>query len=142
MMLDTVYTEISAGAVAGAAAILPFAWRGRIFLKNYFAATMVIAALIYVIFALAGIAAGTATAGWFGTEFVGLLLFLIPAWLGYKGRPLALAFGWLLHLFWDAALHGGPGTQFVPGHYPGFCVGFDLVFAAFIAYYFGFRKGV
>lgn len=142
MTLTEILIEIVIGAAIGAAAIAPFAKRGRRFLQSYFAVTLVIAAVVYAAFASAGIVAGTASSGWLWTEFSGVAVFAVPAYLGYKGRPWLLSLGWFVHLFWDTALHGGPGTSFVPDFYPGFCVGFDLVFAAFIAYYFYFRERV
>ncbi|REJ79240.1 MAG: hypothetical protein DWQ47_00410 [Acidobacteria bacterium] len=139
MNVDAVYFEIAVGAGLGIIAIFPFARKGGEFLQKYFALTLIAAALIYAAFAVVGTVAGTASLRWLLTEVSGVLIFSIPALLGYKGRPWLLSLAWLLHLFWDTGLHGGPSTSFVPGFYPGLCVGFDLVFAAFIAYYFYFR---
>ncbi|HUF02617.1 MAG TPA: DUF6010 family protein [Aridibacter sp.] len=142
MTVNEILIEIVIGAAAGAAVIAPFVRLGKASLRRFFAAALFTAAIVYAAFALAGILAGTASNGWFWTELFGVALFAIPAYFGYRGRAWLLSLGWFLHLFWDTGLHGGPGTSFVPDFYPGFCVGFDLVFAAFIAYYFYFRERV
>lgn len=140
MTVNQILFEILIGALIGGVAIAPFVRFGKSFLRRYFAVTLLIAALVYAVFSSVGIVAGTASSGWLWTEISGVAVFAVPAYLGYKGRPWLLSLGWFLHLFWDTALHGGPGTSFVPDFYPGFCVGFDLVFSAYIAYYFYFRE--
>lgn len=51
---------------------------------------------------------------------------------GARRYPLLTSLGWGLHVGWDILLHGGPGTEFVPGWYVPACVGFDLVVAGAI----------
>ena len=51
---------------------------------------------------------------------------------GARRYPLLTSLGRGLHVGWDILLHGGPGTEFVPGWYVPACVGFDLVVAGAI----------
>jgi hypothetical protein len=131
--------EVLAGAALGAVAIFPFRKRGSRFLTFFFASTLVIAAFIYFAFAAGGVFKGTADYGSLGFEAFGLLIFSIVSFAGWKLSPALLAVGWLGHTYWDAGLHGYLATPYVPELYPGICIGFDLVFGAFIAYYFYFR---
>lgn len=130
------YIEIVAGAAAAAPAIFFIRRFGPDRQLGLFALSLVIAAAVYAVFSAAGAAAGSASAGWIALEFAGIPLFGIFAYLGSRKWPWVVSLGWFLHLFWDFALHGGPETSFVPGFYPAFCVGFDLVFAAYILYHF------
>lgn len=93
------------------------------------AAGLVVAALIYVGFALAR----GAGARWVAIEAAGVAGFGAVALLGVRAAPLWLAAGWALHVAWDVALHSATGTPFVPFWYPPACVGFDLVVALWIA---------
>lgn len=137
--MDLIY--FISGVVAAAAAILLFhKIRGEQVL-GLFSLSLVAAAVVYAVFSFVGLAFGSAGGTWLAIEFAGIAIFLIPAYLGSKGRPWLVSLGWMLHLFWDLVLHGGPETAFVPWFYPVFCVGFDLAFAAYIAYHFYFRKG-
>lgn len=93
------------------------------------AAGLVIAAAIYVWFALAGGGSPRDVA----LEAGGLAAFGTAALLGIRLSPLWLAAGWLLHAGWDVGLHSTTATPFVPAWYPPLCVGFDLVLAVWIA---------
>ena len=135
------YLEILGGAAVGLAAVLLFRRKSRARQLFLFSVSLIIAAAVYAVFSVVGAANGSASLNWIAAEFAGIPLFAIFAVFGNRGRPWLVSLGWFLHLFWDFALHGGPGTGFVPDFYPGFCVGFDLVFSAYIAYYFYFREG-
>lgn len=92
-----------------------------------YATALVIAALIYVAFAVAGGAGGKDLA----VEGVGLLLYGGAAWLGLRYWPPAIAVGWAAHVAWDVLLHlDGAGARYTPEFYPWMCVSFDLVLAA------------
>jgi hypothetical protein len=87
---------------------------------------LVVAALIYVAFAIGG----AASTRWLGLESAGVLLFGAVAWLGVKRWPAVLAAGWMAHVLWDVLLHlEGTGAAYTPGWYPLLCVSFDLVVA-------------
>jgi hypothetical protein len=88
---------------------------------------LVVAALIYVVFALVG----HSQLRWHLVEVVGLVLFAFLAWWGVRREPIWLAVGWVLHVGWDLGLHGTAET-FVPGWYPAMCVGFDVFVAGYI----------
>ncbi|RMH20092.1 MAG: hypothetical protein D6696_09035 [Acidobacteria bacterium] len=97
-----------------------------------YAAGLVVAAAIYVVFALP--AAGR---GWLLVELGGLLLFTALAVAGRR-RPALIALGWLLHVAWDGLLHQPTHAPFVPVAYPALCIGFDLVVA--VAAYLAARR--
>ena len=94
---------------------------------RFLALSLVIAALIYVLFPL--LFGGSST--WVLIELAGLLLYGSFALLGLRHSPLWIAVGWGLHVLWDLVLHSsGPGSEFVPAWYPGVCLGVDLTLAA------------
>lgn len=119
-------------AVGGAFAV-GFSWlverlqnyRGQ---KNFYAAGLIIAALIYVGFGMRADSYETALA-----EMLGVLLYLPFAVLGVLFSGWLLSLGWALHALWDVLLHDR-STAFVPHWYPMFCLGFDLLLAARIGW--------
>lgn len=88
---------------------------------------LVIAALVYVIFALLG-----GGLDYLPLEIGGLLLYGGFAYLSKKYALYWLAIGWALHIAWDIFLHSGTATAFVPTWYPGICLGFDMVLAVYV----------
>ena len=95
--------------------------------RFFFAVGLVIAALLYVVFAALGGASGQ----WLVFEALGVVLYGTAAWAGVRGRPWLLALGWAAHVAWDVLLHlHGAGADYTPRWYPWFCVSFDLVVAA------------
>ena len=95
---------------------------------------LVIAALIYVVFALLG-----KNYDWLSIEVAGVLLYAIPAILSLKYSKYWLAVGWALHVLWDVLLHANGNPDYVPMWYPGVCLGFDLAIAGFVVWWL--RKG-
>jgi hypothetical protein len=94
--------------------------------RRVYAVGLVIAALIYVVFA----AAAGAGARWLALESLGVFIYGAAARGGYRGRPWLLAAGWAAHVAWDVLLHlGGTGAEYAPHWYPWLCVSFDLVVA-------------
>lgn len=117
--------EILTGAAAGGIAVLAARrWAGRREALLY-ALGLFAAALIYLLFALAG-------GDWdaLPAETSGLILFAALAGLGLRS-PRLLGFGWALHALWDYALHRPGMRDAVPDAYPGFCLGFDLAVALY-----------
>lgn len=110
--------------------------------KKFFAGSLLIAALIYVGFAVSGFYTDTASENWLLIEFLGVFIYFAFAYLGVKVSVWFLAIGWAMHVFWDVGLHFGGNVAFVPGYYPSVCIGFDIVFAIYIAYRFYFRKSI
>jgi len=96
---------------------------------------LVIAALIYVVFAIVG-----KDMEWMGIEVLGVVLYGAFAWLAAKKSIFFLSLGWGLHVFWDLLLHSGGHPAFVPSWYPGVCLGFDLVIAGYFLWYFLDRR--
>ena len=108
----------------GVALAVPYVLYGRG--ARVFAAGLIVAAAIYVVFA--------ATRGTFQDvllELGGVAVFGTLAVLGLR-RPLVLATGWALHVSWDVLLHPIGDTSYAPWWYPVLCIGFDLVVAAAI----------
>jgi hypothetical protein len=88
---------------------------------------LVVAALIYVVFALPG-----ANGRWLAIETLGVALFAGVAWLGLRVSLWWLALGWVAHVGWDVGLHFDRTQPLVGAWYPLLCVGFDLVVAGFL----------
>lgn len=121
-------------AVAGAALGFAFAaGSAALFgrrVRGVLAAGLVVAALVYLVFALFGGADG----GWLLAELGGVALFSVVAWLGVWRSPWWLALGWVVHGSWDLLLHVPPGHAGVPAWYPPACFAFDLAVGAWIAW--------
>ena len=99
--------------------------------------SLVIAAFIYVAFALIG-----QDNAYLPIEFGGVLLYGLFAFLSKKYSLYWLAIGWLFHIGWDMFLHAGPNTPFVPLGYPEACIGFDIIIAAYICWLIPKRKNL
>lgn len=133
-------TGLLAGAAAAAVLVLVARLLERERELAVYAVGLVVAALIYVGFAVA--AGGE---GW-PLEAGGLVIFSLLAVLARR-LPWSLALGWALHAGWDVALHGTllPGAATAPSApapsgYPALCVGFDLLLAVYVVV--SFRRGV
>lgn len=95
--------------------------------RRVFGAGLLVAALIYVVFAAAaadGRAALVETAGFgaFGAVVI----------VGLRFSTYWLAAGWGVHVAWDLLLHPVDHAGYAPGWYPVLCVGFDILVAGFI----------
>jgi hypothetical protein len=88
---------------------------------------LVVAALIYGGFAVAG----AADPRWLGLEAAGLGLFGVVAWLGLRVSPWWLALGWAAHAAWDV-VHLDRAQGFVPAWYSLWCFALDLVVAGYL----------
>lgn len=119
---------ITFGAVLGGLFVLLARRRKRHGEIRLLALGLVVAALIYIVLALA---AG-ADRGWLALETAGVGLFGLLAWLGLRTSLWWLALGWAAHVGWDVGLHLDQMQTFVPAWYPLLCVGFDLVVAGFL----------
>ena len=94
--------------------------------RRVYAVGLVIAALLYAVFGVAG----GADAQWLALESLGALLYGAAAWGGLRGRPWLLAAGWAGHVAWDVPIHlSGAGAEYTPPWYPWLCVSFDLIMA-------------
>lgn len=92
---------------------------------------LVVAALIYIGFALIG----NASLSWITTEVSGVGIYGLLAVLGLHYSKWWLMLGWLAHPVWDFWLHFiGSGAMFTPIWYPSACVSFNLFVAAYIFY--------
>lgn len=90
---------------------------------------LVIAALIYVGFALFG-----QNWEWLPIELLGVLIYGVFFWLSKYISPYFIAAGWALHVLWDIFLHPGGHPGYVPTWYPPICLGFDLFMAIYLVY--------
>ena len=117
------------GLVLGAVFIVVarrFGIRGE---RRLLAVGLIVAALIYVGFAVAW-----AGGAWIAAELGGVVVFGGLAVLGLKRSPLSLAVGWALHPVWDAGLHlMGAGAAFAPTWYVVACISFDFLVGGYIA---------
>ena len=100
--------------------------RGREGEKLIYVIGLVAAAVIYLLFGLAG----RASTGWLAVESLGIIIYGALAWAGLRWRPSLLALGWAAHVAWDVLLHlNGAGAEYTPDWYPWLCISFDLVIA-------------
>lgn len=115
--------------VLGAALALPYVAAARRSRRPsvLFAAGLIVAAAIYVVFALLA-------TNWRDVmvESGGLLLFTAIAVAGLRWSPWFLAIGWLGHVGWDLLLHPVQISGYAPWWYPALCIGFDLFVAGAI----------
>ena len=95
--------------------------------------SLMVAVLIYIVFAGAGLVTGKADSFWMVTELAGIFLFGPLAYLGWRKGLFYVGAGWAFHIFWDLVVHNN--EAFVPAFYPGLCFGFDLVVALFTFYW-------
>ncbi len=120
------------GAV-GAYLLLAYSRRRRGAEIRILATALVVAAVIYLGFALLW-----GSAAWIGVETLGIVAYGLPAWLGLRAKGAVagrrwLALGWGLHPLWDLTLHlWGPGRHVVPDWYAVACLSFDLIVAAYL----------
>ena len=123
-----IFLQLLLGAAGGGALIfLARLWGAKRELRFY-AISLIIAALIYVVFTARG-----ATFSWLALEVAGLVLFTLLALLGLKVSAFILAFAWALHAAWDVLLHKLYDAAFVPDWYPLTCLSFDFLLAGYIA---------
>jgi hypothetical protein len=99
--------------------------------KGIFGSGLIVAALIYLGFALRA----DASLNWYGIELLGVIVYGGLGLAGIRGSAWLLAVGWGLHSIWDAGVHYlGPGHALVPGWYAMACLSFDFTVAGYIAY--------
>lgn len=98
--------------------------------EKLFGRGLIIAAAIYILFALV-----SGAMDWVSIEVFGTAVFALFYWLGKRFSLYCLALGWTLHPVWVAGLHlFGDGFGVSPPWYATACLSFDLVVAAYIAY--------
>lgn len=91
---------------------------------------LVIAAFIYVAFAMAG----GANQSWLFIEIAGVGVYSLLAGLGVRYSDWWLMLGWMAHPIWDIGLHLlNNGAAFTPAWYAIACVSFDILIAVYIA---------
>jgi hypothetical protein len=125
-------TEQLLFGLAGAAGALVFAMVVRAVAREperRHAGALLVAALLYVLFAALG-----RSANGLAVEAAGVVAFGGLALLGVRRQaPALVAAGWALHPMWDVALHtAGAGAAYTPRGYVAACIGFDLLLAALI----------
>ena len=96
--------------------------------KRILANALIIAAVIYVGFALVW-----GDFAWFLIELAGVPAYGLFYWLAYRHSFYWLAVGWSVHPAWDVFLHlTGPGHHVAPEWYATACISFDFLLAAYI----------
>ena len=118
--------------VVGVVVAAPILW-----LANYMSRERALDLLAVQLAAIAAVYAGSSLAGnalgVFAAEFVGVAAFVTIALFGRWGAPGLLAAGYLGHVGWDLIHEVGVLPTFLPDWYAPFCLGYDGVFAGFIA---------
>ena len=127
--------HILLGVLVGAAFVFATRTLARRHELNVYAAGLVAAALVYVVFAVANGAPGR----WLVIEFTALAGFSLLALSRLKSSPLSLAALWAAHALWDLLIHadavthaGGGDVHIVPDWYRLVCAGFDFALAAYL----------
>ena len=121
--------ELAVGFVLGALLVLSARRGGPARETPVFALGLIVAALIYIGFALANGAPVRSLL----LESLGVLPFGLLAWLGSRRSQLWLALGWAAHVAWDLGLNAGArAPAFVPSWYPVVCTSFDLLVAGYV----------
>ena len=121
--------ELMLAVFAGIALALPYvvyAHRARA-RRRVFGIGLIVAAFVYVVFALVrGTVEGVLI------ELGGVVLFGLFAFLGIRRSIGFLALGWIAHVGWDVLLHPVASSSYAPWWYPVVCIGFDLIVAGAI----------
>jgi hypothetical protein len=114
------------GAVLGAIFLLLARTQNRRRELAAYAAGVVIAAALYVVFA-------TLRHGLphLPLELLGLAVFSIAAVVGLRAWPALIGVAWVAHGAWDVILHSPP-QPYVPYWYPLWCLGFDWVVGFYV----------
>jgi hypothetical protein len=125
---------LMAGVVLGALYLFLARRAGRMEIW-LLAAGLIVAAAVYLVFALTGASSPRE----YRLEIIGMVIFTPMALGGARWWPPLVGLGWLLHGAWDVLLHW-PAQAWLPGLYPVFCVSFDLVVAAYFLFLLGMRS--
>lgn len=105
-----------------------FSSEGR---KKIWAQGLVIAALIYVLFAVVGW-----HLDWVLYELLAVVICLLFVYLAFNHSVYWLSLGWGLHPIWDIYVHLiGPASHVAPSWYAVVCLSFDIFVAAHIIRY-------
>lgn len=97
------------------------------YIRSSLANGLIIAALIYVFFALR-----MPSIQWIAIELGGVLIYTIFAIAALRHALFWLGIGWILHIVWDAVLHANGYPGYVPLWYIDACIGFDIVVGVYI----------
>ena len=116
------------GLILGTALIYLARHRGVQREQRLLANALIVAAIIYVGFALVW-----GDSSWLLIELAGVPAYGLFYWLAYRQSFYWLALGWSAHPAWDIFLHlTGPGHDVAPAWYATACISFDFLLAAYI----------
>jgi len=97
--------------------------------RSFYATVLIIVGSYYVLFAAMGASRRTLVA-----EIIVAVIFLLFAVLGFRGNLWLLAVGLIGHGAFDFVHHFFIDNPGVPRWWPGFCMAFDVVFGALLAW--------
>lgn len=123
---------LAIGMVAAAVPIVLLRGKRSESQQRFWATALLVAALIYVGFAVVGAGRGLLDdpPHVLGLEGLGVMVYGAFGALGMR-HPKALAVGWAFHALWDL---GHRHDVWVPDWYVAACLAFDVVVAGFIAF--------
>ncbi|MGD2120664.1 MAG: hypothetical protein PVJ76_02920 [Gemmatimonadota bacterium] len=115
---------LAAGITLGVAAVFP-----EPLAFSFFAGVLGLVVGVYPGMAMASPDGDSA-----GPQWAVAVVLLGLGLLGLWHSPLLLSAAWLLHAFWSFLKRFTALGDEIPEGYPAFCLSFDLVMAAFVAY--------
>lgn len=128
--------EIITGAVAALLALRLFHYEKEEIVKGFVALALVVAAFIYAAIAGVSFLNGSTETKVLLSQIAGVGVFFVLAYLGVTRSMWFIAIGWLGHVLWDIAVNFIESGGVAPEFYSRFCIGFDLVSAAYIFWRF------
>ncbi len=96
--------------------------------RSFYPVVLIVIASLYLLFAVQAGSTGALVA-----EIIPALLFVATAVLGYRKTPWLVVAGLALHGVFDFFHHGVIVNPGVPVWWPGWCLAYDVVAAAYLA---------
>lgn len=123
----TMILEIIIGALAAAGLLFFYRNLPQKTSIKLWGNALIIAALIYV-----GFAVFAQNWTWLPYEIAGVGIYGLAVVLSRKFSPIWLGIGWFCHVLWDLLLHPNGYPGYVPDWYLGACLGFDLLIGGYV----------
>lgn len=103
--------------------------------RSFYPVVLIVIALLYLLFAAIGGSTDSLIA-----ELLPALLFVTAAALGFRRTPWLVVAGLAAHGVFDFFHHAVIANPGVPSWWPGFCLSYDVVAAAYLAGLILFRR--